>query len=415
MTRGVLLATLTLGEARRNDERMNAVEAISNEANERIHVVAERIGKRYGFVVSEARLGLFMLAVAPGYGAAADLRPLFASWEKAEWEALAEAADNEVMLTWITHRLSIDSLGCEKSVLDAMNAKSALRRRWNRVIGLAAIDLCDRLHKHGVYATLLKGAPLSLLCYGDADLRDVRDIDLLVSPADAYDAGLILVSAGYTCEFATEWLQDPTALATMRQVSFRSLNGALEVDLHWKVANEWLDAAANRLELAEDTQNTSVFGRKIVALTPSACRLVAEANVAGSHRVEMKASVDYLRLTLSSEEHRAPRTLASPPTPTIKAGLANDDVIAKLLTLRKPARLPTKAVCRDLLAEPEAHPDTRRAVWVRNLLRLRSTKALFALLRVAGSPTKAFYQHSQPTKNNGTHSGAITLLRKILR
>jgi hypothetical protein len=387
----------------------------SSEAESTVGAIASEIGEEFRFEVDEARLGLFLLALAPGNGAASKLRPLFADWGEAEWRLLAEIADNEVMLSWIAHRLSLDSLGCAADVLAEMQAKSTLRRKWNRVIGLAAVDLCDRLNNAGVYTTILKGAPLSLVCYGEADLRDVRDIDLLVSPDNAFRAGEILSTAGYECEMDSTWLNNRTALKTMRQVSFRSLRGALEIDLHWKVANEWINSSVNEVDVANSARPLVIFNRNVKWLDERAALSFAASNVAGSHHVEMKACVDYLRLAGTSVDKSA-QSMTEPhvTTPTLSA-VRENGLHAPLSLLTSAARLSYRAVCYDLFVVGGPDTPSRSSIWGRNLTRVRTVSAFASLLQVAMSPTKSLYVRQRATKNNGTAMGATTLLRKFLR
>lgn len=361
---------------------------------ETIATIAAEFEHEYRFTVDHARVGLFLLGVAQGNGAASELRPLFADWIEADWRRLAEIADSEIMLSWITHRLTLDALGCPENVLSEMQTKSTLRRKWNRVIGLAAIELWKKLNDSGVYTTILKGAPLSLVCYGQEDLRDVRDIDLLVSPADAFRSAQILTVAGYRCEIDNEWLKNKRLLKTMRQISLRSLGGALEVDLHWKVANDWVNAAANRVDMQASTRSMAVFGRTVTCQCASTLNVIAVANLAGSHSTEIKACVDVLRLVgigghpTARNEHPAQEWKKY--LSAVNGGLASF------------ARQPRSLLLQDLFEVRTNRADMSRAcIWFRNILRLRTTAAAICLTYVAISPTKKQYSMTSSPKKSG--------------
>jgi len=366
-----------------------------------IATIAAELEHEYRFKVDHARVGLFLLGVAPGNDAASELRPLFVDWIESDWRRLAEVAEHEIMLSWITHRLTLDALGCPENVLAEMQTKSTLRRKWNRVIGLAAIDLWKKLNDLGVQTTILKGAPLSLVCYGQEDLRDVRDIDLLVSPADAFRAAEILTAAGYRCEIDNEWLKNKRLLQTMRQISLRSLGGALEIDLHWKVANDWVDSGVNAIDVRKNARLLSIFGKSVVWVNAATENRFAETNVMSAHTTEMKAGVDFVRLR--SADARQVNALSDKHTPT-ESDTSNHSpkITVALMQIAIVSHLKQATCASDLFAInrlPDSPP--RHLVWSRNLVKIRSLRQSTQLLRCAICPNKIWYKNKKPSKPLG--------------
>ncbi|MCU1293974.1 MAG: lasso peptide biosynthesis protein, partial [Bryobacterales bacterium] len=98
--------------------------------------------------------------------------------------------------------------------------------------------LCDLLQQAGVPVRVLKGVPLSQRVFNDPSLRDVGDIDLLISPGMEEIADRILLTDGFR-------RNDPAArLTPARRRSWRrhgkdytylADRSGFEVDLHWRL------------------------------------------------------------------------------------------------------------------------------------------------------------------------------------
>ncbi len=98
--------------------------------------------------------------------------------------------------------------------------------------------LCDLLEQAGVPVRVLKGVPLSQAVFGDASVRDVGDIDLLIAPHAEETADRILIADGF-------FRNDPAAPLTPRRrlswqrhgkdYTYRSNRDDFEIDLHWRL------------------------------------------------------------------------------------------------------------------------------------------------------------------------------------
>jgi hypothetical protein len=99
-------------------------------------------------------------------------------------------------------------------------------------------QLCDLLQQAGVPARVLKGVPLSQRLYADPSLRDVGDIDLLISAGIEETADNVLLAEGFR-------RSDPAAPLTPRRrrswrkhgktYTYRSDRNDFEIDLHWRL------------------------------------------------------------------------------------------------------------------------------------------------------------------------------------
>lgn len=371
--------------------------------------IACELARQYRVSVDPSRVALFVLCAWPGNGGAPELAPVFYGWDDAQWRKLAHIAEAVMMLSWACHRLGECRLGCPDEILYEMRATTAKRLRWNRVIGLAAMDVAEKLSLAGINTMILKGAPLAVFAYGAAGLRDVKDIDLLVSPDDAFRAGELLTSLGYLCEIDIDWLNQKSVLRALRQLTFRAMNGALEVDLHWKLTNDWVHAEHNKLDVHAGAETIDVFGRNVVWMNQDTARKAAEVNVAGSHAVEFKAAVDYVRTVQQFDDTAIVSTSHTEPSATVIYASLN----RWITQITGAARLPAKAIFSELLY-PQNNAPTRSDIWARNLLRLRNFSELRALAVSLASPTKTNLQMGSHKPQNASAS-LNTLARKFWR
>src|SRR5262249_49694292 len=89
------------------------------------------------------------------------------------------------------------SLGVPAAVLAELR-RQALADPRRSLAQVAEVALLQRAFAEaGVRVLFLKGVVLSAQLFGDAAMRDARDIDLLVDPADLTRAEKILAAAGY--------------------------------------------------------------------------------------------------------------------------------------------------------------------------------------------------------------------------
>jgi hypothetical protein len=89
------------------------------------------------------------------------------------------------------------------------------------------------IHEAGIPTLLLKGAPLALLCYGDAGLRPMRDIDILVSEQDAWRTVRLLESSGWRRGAPWRSMTEKD-LRFKHSVCLENSSGR-QFDLHWHV------------------------------------------------------------------------------------------------------------------------------------------------------------------------------------
>jgi hypothetical protein len=107
--------------------------------------------------------------------------------------------------------------------------KDGYRRAWtrNQMLFAHVGSAAEALGEAGIDTLVLKGGALARLDYEDVGVRPMSDLDLLVHPEDAQNAGRLLTSLGWTTT-----LEAPSkALGVLYAQHFRQKS--FGVDLHW--------------------------------------------------------------------------------------------------------------------------------------------------------------------------------------
>ncbi|MCZ2135342.1 MAG: nucleotidyltransferase family protein [Burkholderiales bacterium] len=337
-----------------------------------------------GAAIEPLRLGVFWLAAAPGNAGVEGVAALYGEWSDTDWESALRVAEAEGLLSWCVHRLRETPLSCPPALLDALAPQLLRHRHRNRLIALAAIECLRRLDDAGIDARWIKGAPLGKRLYGDALLRDVRDIDLLVSPAQASAAVQALHAAGYAADVALRCFGDPHYLASHRQVTLRALRGWFEVDLHWHLMEPWLVPNAHRhtTTTSDECSGTEILGHTVTVDSDVQLTRLIDANVLSSHSAEMKSSVDFVR-------HHAAGHAESGVHMTHAGGgasLAQQMSMQTTAWLRRIAdasRVSPLEVARDLFTTREPLPIERWQAWRQHAKRAKGWREYLGLARTA--------------------------------
>lgn len=348
------------------------------------------------------RLALLWLGAWCGPSAAPEFRALFTVWGDNDWQRLLHLADAETLLCVSVECIDKGQLGCTDDARRNVQTRYLTRRRWNGILASAAVDIWNKLTTQGVSSRLLKGAALSTAVYGAADLRDTRDIDLLVPRAQLFQAAQIISEAGYRCQVDLAWLQQPLFVNTRREISFHSLGGAIEIDLHWRLSNRWLASPTPDEELlARANHDICMGGRHVLWFASPDWLALARSNILNSNTVELKAVVDLIRCAHAVGTHPA---LTSPFVHGADNGTSNTvawlqhGTIQVLRASAETSRLPVRVVARDLLAPSDSARARPLQPWIRHMLRLRSARQASALLKTAFSPTIADYMTAHSVK-----------------
>lgn len=161
----------------------------------------------YDYAMSDS-LALFSMLLA---AARADFRPEHAAilqerWAVfSEWAGLTDALEKHGLgPLFYTHLAEIGAALPEEQ--DILLKGLVIRHRRATAARRACIkQIMDISSAHGICAVLIKGAAVSYLAYPRADLRPMRDVDLLCEPGDATRLHELLRKAGYRVSEEVPW------------------------------------------------------------------------------------------------------------------------------------------------------------------------------------------------------------------
>ena len=136
-----------------------------------------------------------------------------------DWQAVIEGAQrNRVTPLVLACLRNAGSPQVPPQVLAALHRQSiaSVGRSLAKIPVLE--NLCAIFTQAQIRFLVVKGIPLSLQLYGDATRRTADDIDVLVSPDQFWQAGLVLAQSGYRCDteiktaarqkLFTDWIKD---------------------------------------------------------------------------------------------------------------------------------------------------------------------------------------------------------------
>lgn len=194
--------------------------------------------------------------------------------------------------------------------------KGIYRQTWfkNQILLRSAAALITSLQSAGIPTLILKGMALTLLHYGDAGLRPMWDLDLLVPTEQALAAIRVLQQTGWNCTLTN--IRSLDALIYSRH-SVEFVNRTEQrLDLHWHVlldsrepnadADFWTgavhvkvnDAPALALNAADELLHVCVHGARWNPVPP--LRWVADAVMI----IRSAYGLDWERLIVQAQRRR---------------------------------------------------------------------------------------------------------------
>lgn len=118
--------------------------------------------------------------------------------------------------------------------------KAAIRDRTDALMLINVLALVTiQLEDAGIGAICIKGPVLAEVAYGDATIRQSKDLDILIDSTDTLLALSVLVSAGFTIiEPAGLVLDRLSVWQRMRKdLTLRHNRTGVEVELHWRLTS----------------------------------------------------------------------------------------------------------------------------------------------------------------------------------
>lgn len=151
-----------------------------------------------------------------------------------------------------------------------------------------------------------------------------------------------------------------------------------------------------------------MFGREIRWFASDDLPEIARTNILNSHRVELRAFVDWLRVSRAEAmayPHAGDIGTAVLYEPTALAMRMKRETLRLMRVAERVSGLPQEMASRDLLhAESAAAPLGRVQSWRRSFLRARGLRRKAKLVATAFRPTVTDYENSTTVSNARTNA-----------
>ncbi len=182
----------------------------------------------------------YLLATATGHG----LLPLL------QKHLFLNKADQIPM--WLLSRLKLQSVSNLSNVLHLLGKQ---------------LTVHQLLEQNGVPAAIFKGSVLSQMAYGDISLRQVGDIDVLISPKHFDRTRELLESLGYQMTPALTNAQLTSHLKSHCEIQFMRDDWLTVIDLHWALAPRSFVFKLDADDVLSRLQTVTIGGSEIKTLS----------------------------------------------------------------------------------------------------------------------------------------------------
>lgn len=114
-----------------------------------------------------------------------------------DWRGAVSEAELHGMAPWLLMRIRDTRAEVPDACRRELAALAFRHADAGRIRTRALLEITERLDRHGIGVLVLKGAALAHLIYDPPGLRPMRDIDVLVAPAQLGRAAAVMSELGY--------------------------------------------------------------------------------------------------------------------------------------------------------------------------------------------------------------------------
>jgi hypothetical protein len=129
------------------------------------------------------------------------------------------------------------------------------------------LGILKYLGEAGIKAVPMKGPQLAQQFYGDIELRQFSDLDVLVSPTDAEKALEIVQSRGYILAHNISSAKRQLLMKTMHHHHLHNLHSGIILELHWTVAPKCYGLSMDVPFILGRAELADLMGQKILWLS----------------------------------------------------------------------------------------------------------------------------------------------------
>lgn len=197
---------------------------------------------------------------------------------KINWDLLIPLAIEHSVLPLLYHSLQSSAAN---RVPEPVMVKLQNYYHMNALHNLARtrelLKLLDELERHGIAAVPYKGPVLATAAYGEINLRQFKDLDLLVQLQDFWQAKAVLSTQGYRFVFSK--ITERYSFKQDLQVCLKR-SGKGSIDLHWGIPPRRVLRTSRFNLLWQNLSTIEVLGRSIKVFSAEVMLVVQCINVA---------------------------------------------------------------------------------------------------------------------------------------
>ncbi len=195
--------------------------------------------------------------------------------EDLDWDEVAQLAMQHGILPLLYWHLDrVDPSFVPDAAYEQLRSYFYANKLHNHRLTDKLLDLLRRFDAHEITAIPFKGPALAIVAYGNLDLRQFGDLDILVPERDCGAAMLLLLSQGFRLKSTTLNVQDESASLSRCAYSFIHDADDISVDLHWGItaAMEYPDRAfalpLDVIQVWERLESISLVGTQVPSFAP---------------------------------------------------------------------------------------------------------------------------------------------------
>ncbi len=218
-----------------------------------------------------------------------------------DWKHFVLTANRQRVVGLVHDALSAAEIDTPRETAEALASHARRLAQQNAVFADEAMRLQDLLAKAQIPVLILKGLPLAELAYGSHAVKQTRDIDLLVLPAQAEAAVALLKQQGYQAlppaaqPGTARW---PAFARYAREVELHRPDRKMIIELQWRLTNNPL--LLQGVDARAAPQDVMLNGRRVRTLAPDDLFAYLCVHGAGHAWSRLKWLADLNALTASA-------------------------------------------------------------------------------------------------------------------
>ncbi len=195
--------------------------------------------------------------------------------EDLDWEYLLQTAQQHATMPILYQSLTTACpQAVPKAVLDQLREHFYSNTRRNFALTGELLKCLNLLEAHGIPAVPYRGPVLAASVYGDFNLRQFGDLDILVHKKDVMRAQDLLISQGYRPEFQLNRAQEAAYLRAQSEHKVVLDEGPVIVEIHWRLTEGYFSFPLDPEQLWERLEPVSLAGKEVQTFSPEDLLLI---------------------------------------------------------------------------------------------------------------------------------------------